>query len=62
MAVPHLTCLHGFSYFVSGLKSVAPRQGIDGGGGTWSFLELPVWSQEGTTDWEKDQTWGKGEQ
>ena len=59
MAVRHFTCLHGLSYFASGLKSAVSGWGIDGGGGV---LELSVWSQEGTTDQKKDQTRGQREQ
>lgn len=56
MAVRHFTCLHGRN-FASGLKSVGSGWGIDGVGGV---LELSVWSQEGTTDWEKNKVGAKG--
>lgn len=59
MAVPHLILsFKGFSYFASGLKSVGSGQDPDGGRGG-EVLELSVWSQEGTTDWDKDQTRGR---
>ena len=38
VAVRHFTCLHGLSYFASGLKSAVSGWGIDGVGRSWSCL------------------------
>lgn len=47
----HLTCLHGFSYFASGLKSVGSRQCI--GGRSWGFEKVVYVEPGGPVDFKK---------
>lgn len=60
MVVQCSTCLHGFSYFLSALKSIGSTQGTEGGSRNLQ-MAVSLDLHAGSTDWEKDQTRGRME-